>query len=215
MSTSLRSQQERTLASARRSYSISARMLFAVMDLVYGKEATLEKFRVLEVVARVPYMAWEHVGYAAITHTHETPTFAREIHDRVVEARAQQDNEQWHLLIIEELLHARGVRHSLVRGRLLPQVMAVVYYQLSWLLFSIRPSMSYRMNADFEDHAEHEYMAYVRDHPELEAEPWESVFRSDYDAGPTLADLFRQIGDDERHHKEESEALIDRARFGR
>jgi len=215
MDIDLRSQQDRTLKSARRSYSISARLLFAVMDLAYGKAATLEKFRVLEVVARVPYMAWEHVGYVAITHKHETPVFAREIHDRVVEARAQQDNEQWHLLIIEELLHADGVRHSLVKGRLLPQLMAVIYYQLSWLLFTLRPSMSYRMNADFEDHAEHEYMAYVRDHPELEDQLWESVFRSDYEAGPTLADLFRQIGDDERHHKEESVALIERARFGR
>jgi ubiquinol oxidase len=33
----------------------------------------------------------------------------------------------------------------------------------------IRPDWSYRLNADFEDHAEHEYMAYVAEHPELEA----------------------------------------------
>src|SRR6266851_2923452 len=39
------------------------------------------------------------------------------------------------------------------------------------LLFVIRPEWSYRLNADFEDHAEHEYMLYVAEHPELEAQP--------------------------------------------
>ena len=210
----LRKVQDDTLASPRRRYSLSARVLFTAMDVLYGRRGSLPKFRVLEIVARVPYQAWENVAYVAITHTSETPEFARRIHDRVVEARAQQDNEQWHLLILEEMLHASGHRHRLLRDRILPQLIAFAYYQLSWLLYTIRPAMSYRLNADFEDHAQHEYMGFVAANPELEATPWHSVFADDYGHHETVADLFRSIGNDERLHKEESESSIAQARFG-
>jgi ubiquinol oxidase len=73
------------------------------MDLLYGRKRTLSKFKVLEVIARVPYQAWENIAYVAITHTHGSPGFARRIFDWVHESRVQQDNEQWHLLILEEL----------------------------------------------------------------------------------------------------------------
>ncbi|HET7876153.1 MAG TPA: hypothetical protein VFN71_11595 [Methylomirabilota bacterium] len=69
------------------------------------------------------------------------------------------------------------------------------------------------MNAHFEDHAEHEYMLYVQGHPELEQEPFDSMFREDYGAFASLADCLRQIGYDERVHKEESLARMEEARF--
>ncbi|MGI9621215.1 MAG: alternative oxidase [Acidimicrobiales bacterium] len=185
------------------------------MDVVYGRESSVRKFRALEVVARVPYQAWEHVAYIAVTHTHERPTRARAIHSHVVEARAEQDNEQWHLLIIEELLARSGKRHRTVRDRLVPQALAFLYYQLSWLLYVIRPTWSYQLNADFEDHAEHTYMEYVAANPALDSTPWESDFKSDYGEHATLGDLFRQIGLDERTHKEQSLAHIAERRFQR
>ena len=69
-----------------------------------ASERTLEKFRVLELVARVPYQAWENVAYVAVTHTASEPGFARRVFDRVRVNRWEQDNEQWHLLILEEML---------------------------------------------------------------------------------------------------------------
>ena len=54
----LRAAQAETLATPRRSYSLGARLLFLSMDAVYGRRRTLAKFRVLEVVARVPYQSW-------------------------------------------------------------------------------------------------------------------------------------------------------------
>ena len=133
---------------------MSARLLFATMDFVYGSHRHLEKFRVLELVARVPYQAWESVAYIALTHTSRKPEFARRVYDRARAARFEQDNEQWHLLILEEL--TRGTRRSVLKGTVIPQVLAVSYYQLSWILYVLRPSWSYRLNADFEDHAAHE-----------------------------------------------------------
>ena len=76
-----------------------------VADLVYGRRRRLAKFRVLELIARVPYQAWEQVAYVAITHT-ARPARASPGGSSTgcASAASQQDNEQWHLLILEELL---------------------------------------------------------------------------------------------------------------
>jgi len=205
--------QEETLGTPRRRYGAPARVLFALLDTVYGKRRTLSKFKVLELVARVPYQSWEQVAYIAITHVHGRTDFARRIYDRVAESRAQQDNEQWHLLILEELIGRSGVAEARIKYYWIPQAIAFVYYQLSWLMFALRPSWSHRLNADFEDHAEHEYMTLVMEHPEWEKQPFESNFAADYGAFESLADLFRQIGHDERIHKQSSEDAMLRSRF--
>ena len=208
----LRDEQIVTLRSPRRTASFSARLLFLVMDVVYGKARTLEKFRVLELVARVPYQAWENVAYVAVTHTARQPGFARRIFDRVRISRWEQDNEQWHLLILEELVSGDS-GGSWLRNRVIPQVLAFGYYQLSWLTYAIKPAWSYRLNADFEDHAEHEYALLVEEHPEWETTTFDSEFTRDFGQYDSLADLFRQIGYDERLHKLQSEAAIDAPRF--
>jgi len=209
----LHKEQQVTLGTPRRTASFGARSLFVIMDLLYGKERTLEKFRVLELVARVPYQAWENVAYVAVTHTARQPGFARRIFERVRISRWEQDNEQWHLLILEELV-ANGPSGSWFRNRLIPQILAFGYYQYSWLTYAIEPKWSYRLNADFEDHAEHEYALFVQEHPEWETTPFESHFNTDFGHYDSLADLFRQIGYDERLHKEQSIAAMDAARFG-
>src|SRR3972149_7482981 len=126
----LRHEQERTLNTPRISYSLLARVLFVGMDVLYGRRRTLSKFKVLELIARVPYQAWEQVAYVAITHTSQDPGFARRIFDRIRESRQQQDNEQWHLLLLQELIVLRGVREGFVRFWLIPQFIAFVYYHL-------------------------------------------------------------------------------------
>lgn len=194
-------------------YGLLARLLFVSMDLLYGRQKTLAKFRVLEIIARMPYQAWENVAYIAITHAHADPDFARRIFEWVRESRSQQDNEQWHLLILEELKNKSGIRERFFYRSLMPQAIAFLYYNISWLLYVIRPKWSYLLNAHFEDHAEHEYMKYVAENPALEQVPFESAFGADYGQFASLADLFRQIGYDERVHKLESLARLDSARF--
>jgi hypothetical protein len=132
----------------------------------------------------------------------------------VEEARHQQDNEQWHLFILEELLRESRAKQGFFRFVLIPQLLAFVYYHLSWILYVIRPALSYRLNADFEDHAEHEYMEYVAESPALEAVPYDGLFATDYGSFTTRADLFRRIALDEREHKEQSLARMTAARFG-
>ena len=209
---SRRHEQGVTLAAPRREYSPAARFLFVALDLVYGRRRTILKFRVLELIARVPYQAWEQAAYIAITHMSDRRAFARRIFHRVEESRAQQDNEQWHLFILEELLEPNE-RKRFWRYSLIPQAVAFAYYQLSWLLYVMKPAWSYRLNADFEDHAEHEYMELVAEHPEWDDTPVTGEVANDYGDFESLADIFRQIGYDERVHKEESLAHMREPRF--
>lgn len=203
--------QQKILNTPRRQASLSAKALFSTMDLLYGKDRNLEKFRVLELVARVPYQAWENVAYVAVTHTARQTGFARRVFDRVRTARFEQDNEQWHLLILEELTSDQA--RPWVRTRAVPQLLAFAYYQLSWLLFALRPAWSYRLNADFEDHAEHEYALLVAENPAFEDRPYQGQFSQEFGEFDSVADLFRQIAYDERLHKEESELQMRQSRF--
>ncbi|HJY99242.1 MAG TPA: hypothetical protein VJ305_00880, partial [Streptosporangiaceae bacterium] len=94
----LRRAQAETLRAPRFRYSVPARLLFWMVDVIYGRQRTLRKFIVLEIVARVPYQAWERAAYGALTRVHARLRLAGRIFERVVETRAQQDNEQFHLL---------------------------------------------------------------------------------------------------------------------
>jgi ubiquinol oxidase len=126
-------------------------------------------------------------------------------------ARFEQDNEQWHLLILEDLTAQKP--RSWLLNRVLPQVITFAYYQLSWMLYAIDPRWSYRLNADFEDHAEHEYALLVEEHPEWSTVTCDGQFTAAFGVFDNLADLFRQICYDERLHKLESEALMAHPRF--
>ena len=209
----LRQEQEKTLSTPRMGYGLLARPLFIVLALFYGRRKSFSKFKMLELIARMPYQAWENVAYIAITHMYPRSGFSRRVFDRIIETRQAQDNEQWHLFILEELTRKKGIKDYFLLHRLLPQVIAFFYYHISWILYAIKPSWSYLLNARLEDHAEHEYMEFVAENPQLESEPFESEFAQDYGTFDSLADLFRQIGYEERVHKQESLKYMEAARF--
>jgi hypothetical protein len=200
----LRAAQQQTLSSQRLRYSLAAKVLFKTMDLAYGRNQTIVKFTMLEYIARVPYQAWERVGYLALARYRRRSALARRVFERIVHTRAEQDNEQWHLLILQDLVQRQGLRQSFALHRFAPWLIAFVYYHLSWLMFVIKPDWSYRLNADFEDHAEHEYMSFVAGNPALELRPDPGTYAAEYGRYGTLADLLRQIGHDERTHKQDS-----------
>jgi len=204
-------EQEKTLTTSREKYGLLAKILFVTLDLVYGKKATLLKFKVLEIVARVPYQAWESVAYVAMTHKYRKPKFARKIFEYLEEARAQQDNEQWHLLILEELTEDYP-QQGFLKFRVIPQLLALSYYFSSWMLYIVNPKLSYRLNVEFEDHAEHEYMQ-MANNPDFKEQGYHGAFVKDYGEFNSLKNLLIQIGMDERHHKEESIERMKMPRF--
>jgi ubiquinol oxidase len=209
----LRLEQERTLAMRPEPYGFPARLVFQLIDMIYGKARTWQKFKVNEILARMPYQAWESVAYSAITHTHKQEQHAKRIFERVKESREEQDNEQWHLLIIQEWINRKGFPESVVSHRIIPRLLAFGFYHLTLILYAIRPGWSYQFNVDLEDHAEREYMKFVTEHPELEQEAFRSAFEKDFGSLPTMADAIRQIAVDERMHKEESRKKMDMVRL--
>lgn len=200
----LRRAQQETLDTPRMEYSLLAKMMFKPVDLMYGKEGSFTKFAMLEVIARVPYQAWERMGYWAVHRFRTRSDLARRVHERIVEARADQDNEQYHLLIMEDLIDRQGIRRNFLLHRVAPWFISFFYYHVSWVLFMVHPKSSYRLNAEFEDHAEHEYMTFVAENPDLEFIPDPGTYADEYGRYRSVADLLRQIGHDERTHKLDS-----------
>jgi Alternative oxidase len=193
-----------TMRGPRLRYDVVSRLLFGFIHLVYGRAGNLRKFRALELLARVPYHAWERAAYRAAGRLSHRTALASTVHRRIMQSRAQQDNEQWHLFVLDEVIQARGERLRWFRDRVLPRLLAGVYHPLIWLVLLVSPAYSYRLNAAFEDHAEHEYMAFVAQHPHLDRVRFASHLGDVFDHVDTLADLLRQIGHDERVHKLES-----------
>ena len=204
--------QRATLQTPPRRYGWDARLQFWLEDLIFGRPRTLSKFKARELIARMPYLSWEQAAFLAAGTIRDRTVRARRLYDSLAETRAEQDNEDWHILILEELIAARGTRENQIRYRLIPQLAAFVQYQQFWLLEVLNPAWSCRLNADIEDHAEHEYAALVAEHPEWESEPFQSAIASGYADCESLADLFRQIGADEGVHKEMSLERMSRTR---
>jgi ubiquinol oxidase len=204
--------QRETLDTPHMRYGLLAKMLFTPVDLLYGRQGSFTKFAVLEIIARVPYQAWERMGYWAVHRYAGQSAPARRVFEQIVGARADQDNEQWHLLILQDLIQRNGIRQNWLLHKAAPWLIAFFFYHVSWQLFLIKPAWSYRLNAEFEDHAEHEYMSFVAEHPELERMPDPGTYTHEYGRYRSLADLLRQIGHDERVHKN---ASIDNAGHAR
>jgi ubiquinol oxidase len=202
----LRMEQHITLAGPRQRRNPITFMLFLTMDVLYGRRGSLRKFLVLEHLAQIPYRSWERVAQRRISRTDGRSRLAQRIQERVAEARAQHDNEQWHMLVMEELIARRGERLGRLRHRILPRLIAGPWQLFTWVLHLVKPAWSYTLNAAFEDHAEHEYMRFVADHPELDDHDFGGVLSTRWNRPVTVADVLRQIGHDERCHKLESRA---------
>jgi ubiquinol oxidase len=200
----LRVEQHVTLSTPRRRRNVVIDLLHLFLGLLYGRRASLQKFLVLEHLAQVPYRSWERVAQRRIARTRGRSALARRIQLRVAEARSQHDNEQWHMLVLEDLLARRRHRLPRLRFRVLPRMLAMPWQLATWLLHLVQPAWSYSLNAAFEDHAEHEYMRFVAAHPQLDRERFPSDLAQRWAYPVTVADVLRQIGHDERCHKLES-----------
>src|SRR3954464_144874 len=161
--------QEKTLHSPRLRYGMPARLLFRLEDVVFGRGRSVPKFRALEIINRVAYQAWEQAAYYLAGKLRERSARARQLHGTVEADRAEQDNEKWHVLILDELEAAEGRRESWLRFRLLPQLIAFAVYQQFWLMRAFKPAWASRWNHGLEEHAEYEYAQFVAEHPEWDA----------------------------------------------
>src|SRR3990170_1699018 len=109
----LKTEQKRTLGSSVMKANPILRMMYFAMDLVYGRGRTLMKFKSIEILARYPYEAWENSSYHRLTRKYARARYTRkDSSDNVIRlielGRRSQDNEQWHLTIIEDIMRQKG-----------------------------------------------------------------------------------------------------------
>lgn len=199
-----RKEQEATLARPRMRYTVAAKFFFGFMDFVYGKPMTIPKIKLIEILARIPYQAWEIKAYWRLTFGYRDEKIRDEGVRLVRLGRLSQDNEFWHLILAVEKIREDNIRESGFWFVFMPKVLALGYavFARTLALFSLRSA--FHFNAMFEDHAEHEYAAFVRDHPELDGQPVRSELAKQFGNPATWGDVFRHIGLDERVHMNES-----------
>jgi len=201
----LKAEQEKTLQTPAMKANVLLKGMYLAMDLVYGAKRTLPKFKVIEILARYPYWAWENGSYHRLSRRYARAKYsekaASEADLRHIEfGRRAQDNEQSHLMLIEDIMRQQGIKQNWFMSYVVPRCMMFGYLLLTRTLYRLKPEWSFAMNARFESHAEHEYMHLVKEHPEWEDEPVDSGYFEYYPRQETLADLFRRIGLDERDH---------------
>jgi len=200
----LKREQQATLARPRYPYSTAARFFFWSMDVFAGRKTTLSKTKLLEMLASVPYRQWEILHYARLTRRYRNMPWVQQA-GRIVEwGREAQDNEYWHLLVIQEKMEADGTRDAWYLTPPIFWLMVGTYVVLARLLALFSQRRAFLFNAEFEDHAEHSYAQFVEEHPEWETQPVDHPLVAEHADAKTWADVFRRISLDERDHRNRS-----------
>ncbi len=98
----LKREQKASLARKRYKYSFIAKVFFFKMDVLTGKKTTLAKAKIIETLASIPYRAWEIRQYGRMTRRYKDEAFVQKARKIMLWGREAQDNEYWHLLVINE-----------------------------------------------------------------------------------------------------------------
>ncbi|XP_068641957.1 ubiquinol oxidase 4, chloroplastic/chromoplastic [Aristolochia californica] len=120
-----------------------------ILDALYH-DRHYARFYVLETIARVPYFA-----FMSILHMYESFGWWRRA-DYLKVHFAESWNELHHLLIMEEL-----GGNSMWFDRFLAQHIAIFYYFMTALMYSISPRMAYHFSECVERHAFETYDKFI------------------------------------------------------
>ncbi|MFW6137270.1 MAG: hypothetical protein ACOC5U_04245 [Candidatus Aminicenantaceae bacterium] len=204
MTVDLKKEQKSSLERPRYKYSLAAKIFFGAMDILAGKKITLPKAKLIEILASIPYRAWEFRQYSRLTRNYRNQNTVQKAWEIMKWSREAQDNEYLHLLVINEKMKEENLKDPWYLFPVFPFFIAGFYVFLTRLSAWIHIRRAFLFNAEFEDHAEHEYARFVEEHPEWEQQPVKSDKVKEYADLPVWADVFRRIGLDERDHMNHS-----------
>ncbi len=174
------------------------------MDLLTGKKVTLAKTKLIETLASIPYRSWEIRQYARMTRHYADDSLVKRAMAIAEWGREAQDNEFWHLLVIDEKMKEDGAKKPWYLFPLIPFIMVTTYVVLTRIMALVSIRRAFLFNAEFEDHAEHVYAQFVSENPEWESQPLTNAKVKQYADVDNWADVFRRIGLDERDHMNNS-----------
>lgn len=185
--------------------NLLAQTLFISMDVFYGKKNTIQKFKVLEVIARVPYQTWEFVNYLITTNFYMNEKKAVECALRADEGKFSQDNETMHVVVISQICKQEKKGYWLMHT-FAPIIVAYIYFAISTVLYMINRRYSYELNYLFENHAYNAYELFIKENRDMLAQKKVySRFLNYYKRYPeNQLVLFESIKNDEIIHRNES-----------
>ncbi|MDH3981725.1 MAG: hypothetical protein OES84_02360 [Kiritimatiellaceae bacterium] len=200
----LKKEQQLSLKRPCFKYSLPAKFFFASMEMVAGRKNTLAKTLLIELLASIPYRAWELRMYSKLTFGYQNRKTVEKALQIMDWSREAQDNEYWHVVAIQEKIKEDGAKKPWYLLQPVP-FFAITFYILftrSLALFNLR--RAFLFNAEFEDHAEHVYAKFVEENPQWEEQKVEAKLVLDRMHFDNWADVFRRIGLDEREHRNAS-----------
>ena len=155
-----------------------------VLDFIYS-DRHLQRFWVLEVIARSPYFA-----FLSVLHFKESLGIKNDMTMFLMKEHFYQAiNETEHLKEMEK----RGGDKFWV-DRFLARHLVLVYYWIMVIYYLCSPTNAYDINIKIEEHAFNTYTKYLKDHPDDQR--------------------IREIAQDELNHVEElNEALANITQF--
>jgi ubiquinol oxidase len=206
----LKKEQKASSERPRYRYSLAAKAFFLSMDLITGRKITLPKVKLIEILASIPYRSWESRQYARMTRRYRDRALVQEARKIMIWAREAQDNEYWHLLVVNEKIKEDGIKDPWYLFPPIPFLMVCFYALLMHVMALASIHRAFLFNAEFEDHAEHVYAQFVEEHSEWERQPVSNEQVKERGALPTWADVFRRIGLDERDHMNMSFVFCDK-----
>ena len=140
MNIDLKKEQTASRERPRYRYSLAAKGFFLSMDLVTGKKITLGKAKLIEMLASIPYRSWELRQYARMTRGYRDQALVQEARKVMTWGREAQDNEYWHLLVLNEKMKEDEVKDPWYLFPLIPFFMIGTYVVMTRLMafFNIR-----------------------------------------------------------------------------
>lgn len=200
----LRGEQQKTLETPRYKYSFMARFFFFSLNLVTGKNNDLPKVKLLEMLASIPYRAWEIRHYLKQTRKYRNIGKVNESADIINWSREAQDNEFMHLLVIHEKMREDNIRNKWYLSPCVAFPMVLFYLLLSRIFAFCNQKRAFLFNAEFENHAELVYARLVADNRQWEDQKVTNPLVKMYADVEVWADVFRRISLDERDHMNNS-----------
>jgi hypothetical protein len=189
--------------------SLTARILggFLVFlgNFFYGYKPSYQKFKAIEVIARIPYQSWEVASYVFLSAFHGNEKRAIELAKTSAFSRMAQDNETMHVVVISHIVQ-REHGANFIMHTFLPVAFSLFYFWAIFILYFFSPRRALELNYLFEDHAFHQYDLFLKqDGDQLKKKPVTSEFLDFYGRHVRNEyELFLSIRNDELVHRNSS-----------
>lgn len=200
----LKKEHQNTLNTPRYKYSLMAKMFFAGMDVLAGRKDDLSKVKLLEILASIPYRAWEIRHYMKQTRKYFDYGMVRKAQSVIEWGREAQDNEYTHLLVVHEKMKEEGIKERWYLKPFFTFFIVLSYIVIARLMAFLSQKRAFLFNGEFENHAELVYAQLVVDNPHWEEQKVDNPLVRRYADVDTWADVFRRISLDERDHMNHS-----------